>query len=79
VIYLYLDARYEKVRMDGQIRDAAILIARGGGKDEVEADLTPELVDLILGRHASETRLPSGSKEKSLGSHRKNKPAGQLE
>lgn len=33
VIYLYLDARYEKVRMDGQIRDAAILIASGVGKD----------------------------------------------
>jgi putative transposase len=32
VIYLYLDARYEKVRMDGQIRDAAILIASGVGK-----------------------------------------------
>jgi len=32
VIYLYLDARYEKVRMDGQIRDAAILIACGVGK-----------------------------------------------
>ena len=27
--YLYLDARYEKVRQDGQIRDAAILIASG--------------------------------------------------
>ena len=27
--YLFLDARYEKVRMDGQIRDAAILIASG--------------------------------------------------
>jgi putative transposase len=26
---LYLDARYEKVRVDGQIRDAAILIASG--------------------------------------------------
>jgi putative transposase len=25
--YLYLDARYEKVRQDGQIRDAAVLIA----------------------------------------------------
>jgi transposase-like protein len=31
IIYLYLDARYEKVRMDGQIRDAAILIAAGVG------------------------------------------------
>ena len=28
-IYLYLDARYEKVRLDGQIRDAAVLIASG--------------------------------------------------
>lgn len=31
--YLYLDARYEKVRMDGQIRDAAILIASGVAPD----------------------------------------------
>lgn len=29
VIYLYLDARYEKVRVAGQIRDAAALIANG--------------------------------------------------
>ena len=28
-VYLYLDARYEKVRVDGQIRDVAILIASG--------------------------------------------------
>ncbi len=27
--YVYLDARYEKVRQDGQVRDAAILIATG--------------------------------------------------
>jgi putative transposase len=27
--YLFLDARYEKVRQDGQVRDAAILIALG--------------------------------------------------
>lgn len=27
--YLYLDARYEKVRQDGQIRDAAVLLAIG--------------------------------------------------
>ena len=32
-VYLYLDARYEKVRMDGQLRDAAILIASGVGQD----------------------------------------------
>jgi len=29
IIYLYLDARYEKVRIEGQIRDAAILLASG--------------------------------------------------
>lgn len=29
VIYLYLDARYEKVRENGQLRDAAVLIASG--------------------------------------------------
>jgi putative transposase len=33
VVYLYLDARYEKVRIDGQLRDAAILIASGVGRD----------------------------------------------
>lgn len=33
VVYLYLDARYEKVRQDGQIRDAAVLIAVGVGPD----------------------------------------------
>lgn len=27
--YMYLDARYEKVRQDGQVRDAAVLIASG--------------------------------------------------
>ena len=29
ISYLYLDARYEKVRLDGQIRDVAVLIASG--------------------------------------------------
>ena len=33
ICYLYLDARYEKVRMDGQIRDAAVLIASGVSPD----------------------------------------------
>jgi len=33
IAYLYLAARYEKVRMDGQIRPAAILIAAGVGND----------------------------------------------
>ncbi len=27
--YLYLDARYEKLRIDGQVRDAAVLLAMG--------------------------------------------------
>ncbi len=27
--YVYLDARYEKVRVDGQVRDAAVLLASG--------------------------------------------------
>jgi transposase-like protein len=29
MVYLYLDARYERVRQDGQVRDAAVLIATG--------------------------------------------------
>ncbi len=29
MVYLYLDARYEKVRINGQVRDAAMLIAAG--------------------------------------------------
>jgi putative transposase len=29
ITYLYLDARYEKVRQDGQVRNAAVLIASG--------------------------------------------------
>ena len=33
ICYLFLDARYEKVRMDGQIRDAAVLIASGVSPD----------------------------------------------
>lgn len=33
IVYLYLDARYEKVRMDGQIQDTAILMAAGVGTD----------------------------------------------
>ncbi len=33
VVYLYLDARYEKVRQAGSVRDVAILIASGVKKD----------------------------------------------
>jgi putative transposase len=31
--YLYLDARYEQVRVDGQVRDVAVLVAVGVGTD----------------------------------------------
>jgi transposase-like protein len=33
LVYLYLDARYEKVRLNGQLRDVAVLIAAGVGWD----------------------------------------------
>ena len=33
IVYLFLDARYENVRQDGQVRDAAVLIASGVGHD----------------------------------------------
>lgn len=29
ILYVFLDARYEKIRQDGQIRDAAVLVATG--------------------------------------------------
>jgi len=32
IVYVYLDARYEKVRIDGQVRDVAVLIAVGVDK-----------------------------------------------
>ena len=46
--YLYLDARYEKVRQDGQVRNAAVLLAMGvnlEGKREVLG------VSVSLGEH----------------------------
>lgn len=39
VVYLYLDARYEKVRQAGNVRDAAILMASGVKKDGKRAIL----------------------------------------
>ncbi len=38
ITYLYVDARYEKVRQSGQVRDAAVLMATGitpGGERQV--------------------------------------------
>ena len=51
--YLFLDARYEKVREDGQVRDAAVLIATG---------ITPEGERQMLGVSVSlsEHRVPIG-------------------
>ena len=48
VIYLYLDAMYEKVRVDGQIRDAAVLIASGVNLDGKRLILG---VSVSLGEH----------------------------
>jgi transposase-like protein len=48
IVYLFLDARYEKVRQDGQIRDAALLIAVGvdrSGRRQVLG------VSISLGEH----------------------------
>ena len=39
IVYLYLDARYEKVRQAGSVRDAAILMASGVKKDGKRAVL----------------------------------------
>jgi putative transposase len=47
-IYLVLDARYEKVRQDGQVRDAAVLIAIGIGSDGKRRVLG---VSVSLGEH----------------------------
>ena len=46
--YLILDARYEKVRQDGQVRDAAVLIAIGIGPDGKRQVLG---VSVSLGEH----------------------------
>lgn len=46
--YLYLDARYEKVRQDGQLRDAAVLIASAV---EPEGKRTILGVSVSLGEH----------------------------
>jgi putative transposase len=46
--YLFLDARYEKVRQTGQIRDAAVLLASGVGEDGRRAVLG---VSVSLGEH----------------------------
>lgn len=46
--YLQLDARYEKVRQNGHIQDAAILIASGVGEDGKRAILG---VSVSLGEH----------------------------
>jgi transposase-like protein len=46
--YLYIDARYEKVRQNGHIQDAAVLLASGVGADGRRAILG---VSVSLGEH----------------------------
>ncbi|MGB2955693.1 MAG: IS256 family transposase [Anaerolineales bacterium] len=46
--YLFFDARYEKVRQNGHIQDAAVLIASGVGADSRRAILG---VSVSLGEH----------------------------
>ena len=46
--YLYLDARYEKVRQNGHIQDAAVFLASGVGEDGRRAILG---VSVSLGEH----------------------------
>jgi putative transposase len=46
--YLYLDARYEKVRHDGQVRDSAVLLAVGVNEDGKREILG---VSVSLGEH----------------------------
>lgn len=47
-VYVTLDARYEKVRQDGAVRDAALLIATGVGADGKRRVLG---VSVSLGEH----------------------------
>jgi transposase-like protein len=51
--YLLLDARYEKVRIDGQVRDAAVLIAMGIRADGKRAILG---VSVAVGEHEAHWR-----------------------
>jgi len=51
--YLYLDARYEKVRQNGHIQDAAVLLASGVGEDGRRAILG---VSVSLGEHEVQWR-----------------------
>ena len=46
--YLYLDARYEKVRHDGQVRNSAVLLAVGVNEDGNREVLG---VSVALGEH----------------------------
>jgi transposase-like protein len=85
VIYLYLDARYEKVRMDGQIRAAAILIASGVGKAGKRQILglsvsLSEVEDPDQGRSAladlSQEPCCPGHAGRALGNQRRSHRAG---
>lgn len=51
--YLWLDARYEKVRIDGQVRDAAVLIAMGLRDDGKRVILG---ISVAVGEHEAHWR-----------------------
>jgi putative transposase len=53
--YLYLDARYEKVRLDGQVRDAAVLIAAG-----VNWEGQREILGVSIALSEQEVHSPKG-------------------
>jgi transposase-like protein len=50
VVYLFLDARYEKVRMDGHVVDMAVLIAQA-----IEPDGKRRLLGVMMGQGEAET------------------------
>jgi putative transposase len=47
--YLYLDARYEKVRQDGQVRNSAVLLAAGVNNEDGKREVLG--VSVSLGEH----------------------------
>jgi len=81
--YLILDARYEKVRQDGQVRDAAVLIATGiarSGKRQmlgVSVSLSEHEVhwrsflQSLVSRGLSGVRLITSDAHEGLGAARK--------
>ena len=61
--YLFLDARYEKVREDGQVRDVAVLMAAGkaaekfGPKLDHEQEVLMNLADMLIEVYVIESTI----------------------